>query len=387
MKLVLVADTRFIRRGNDYWTSGNIRRPLVEALGRHCGRVTIATRVREASPEEWASVPIGDSISADIVEFVALPTWCGPRGWFRCRGVVKHILNQAIADCDVCVARIPSPSGSMGVGIARSANKPVAAHVLGDPLLSWVDRVPTRSLRRLVSVSVSRSFNRTLLHCDAILSTSRGVLLPYMDDTREVAILADTSLTDADFLSPRSNTSRELIFFSASRLIPLKNIDMFFRAMRIVLDRGMLVKCVIAGDGPDLPRLKQLAQALRVQQQVVFLGMVRDRAALREHYRHADVGFLLSRSEGLPLAVIEAMAAGLPLLLSDIPQCREVADDHGAMFVGCDDEIACADAIARLANSSELRRRMASHNFERSREFHVDVQAKTLAEALAQLVR
>jgi glycosyltransferase involved in cell wall biosynthesis len=385
--VLLVGDTRFLTRDGGYWTAGNVRLPLVEALGRAFSTVRIAVRVREASAEEWAAVPPRDVIRVPNVEFVHLPTWNGPRGWFAHRREVKAILDRAIRAVDACVARVPSPPATLAVDLAKRAGVPVATHVLGDPLASWIDWVHTAPLRKGVAILIRRQFERTLRTCDRVLSTSRGVVAPYVPDTTGVTTLADTSLTDADFMPPRPAGAGEVVFFSASRLIPLKNVELFLRGMRQAAAEGLACRCVLAGDGPDMARLRGVARELDLADRVEFLGQVRERDRLRDLYQRAGAGFLLSRNEGLPLGVIESMAAGLPLVLSDIPQCHEAAGDTGgAIYVPADDADRCAQAIVRLVSSAEVRAGMAELNLARAREFHVDAQAARLAMAVASMV-
>ncbi len=383
---MLVGDTRFIERDGGYWTSGNLRRPLVEALARTFGSVKVAMRVREATPVEWENVPHADIIRVPGVEFVHLPTWNGPSGWFGSRAAVGRILRRHIPTVDVCVARLPCPPAGLSVALAGRLKVPVIAHVLGDPLFSWIDRVPTAVGRHFVTSVIASSFSRALSSCDSVLSTSRGVLMPYMPDVSGVGRLADTSLTDPDYIKPRQRTRPHVLFFCASRIVPLKNFDLLLHALRIVVKHCPQVQCTIAGDGPDLARLRLLTSDLGLESHVTFLGFVRDRLRLRQHYEDADVAFLLSRSEGLPLAVLEAMAAGLPLLVSEIPQNREVADEMGAIFVGCDDRDACAAAIRSLITDPDRRRKMAQHNFELAGAFHVDVQVRRLAASVEQVL-
>jgi len=101
----------------------------------------------------------------------------------------------------------------------------------------------------------------------------------------------------------------------------------------------------VVGDGVDAPRLRQLAATLGLEDSVQFLG---EREDVGEWLCRADVFVLSSRSEGLPVSLLEAMAAGLPLIVSDVGGMPEVARMTGAAAVvppGSPD--ALADAIER----------------------------------------
>jgi len=104
------------------------------------------------------------------------------------------------------------------------------------------------------------------------------------------------------------------------RLVPSKRFDMAISVLAH-LAKAVDIELVIAGDGPERPRLESLAKGLPV----TFLGHVSDRRALADFLRSSDVLVMPSTSEGYPNAVLEALACGLPVVASDVPGIRAVA--------------------------------------------------------------
>ena len=105
----------------------------------------------------------------------------------------------------------------------------------------------------------------------------------------------------------------------------------------------------IAGDGPDRPALEAEIARLAAGDRVELLG---ERADVPELLAAADVFVLPSLSEGMPISVLEAMAAGLPVVASDVGGVGElVRDGETGALVGAGDPAALADALARLASS------------------------------------
>jgi glycosyltransferase involved in cell wall biosynthesis len=131
------------------------------------------------------------------------------------------------------------------------------------------------------------------------------------------------------------------------------------------------VRLQIAGDGPDRPALEAEIARLGVDRAVELLGM-------REDVDHllaaADLFVLSSDSEGLPMSVLEAMAAGLPVVATAVGGIPELVD-HGetGLLVPPRDSAALADAIRRTAGDPQLRDRLGEASRRRARdEFSIE---------------
>jgi glycosyltransferase involved in cell wall biosynthesis len=114
----------------------------------------------------------------------------------------------------------------------------------------------------------------------------------------------------------------------------------------------------IVGDGPDRPELEAEARRLGVADRVRFTGWAA-RAALPDHYRQADVFVLPSFEEGMANAVLEALAAGLPIVASAVYGNRDLVGADNGILVAPADASAIAAAIAALAADPTARARMA----------------------------
>jgi glycosyltransferase involved in cell wall biosynthesis len=125
---------------------------------------------------------------------------------------------------------------------------------------------------------------------------------------------------------PRHRFDRYCLF--VGRLTPRKAPDLLIRALADTRD----VTCLFAGDGPIRPRLEQLARMLGVSERVAFLGNV-DTASLSELYAGADLLVLPSVSEASPLAAVEAMASGTPVLATRIAGIPALVEDYETGFL------------------------------------------------------
>jgi glycosyltransferase involved in cell wall biosynthesis len=107
------------------------------------------------------------------------------------------------------------------------------------------------------------------------------------------------------------------------RLVSIKSLDTLVRGVAIARARLPKIRLLIAGDGEERPRLEQLVGELGLTDRVEFLGWRSDLASL---YRRMHVFVLTSINEGTPVSLIEAMAAGVPVVASSVGGVPDVVD-------------------------------------------------------------
>ena len=122
----------------------------------------------------------------------------------------------------------------------------------------------------------------------------------------------------------------------------------------------------LVGDGPDRPAVEAEIRSLGLGDRVEPAGSRADVPAL---LAGADVFVLSSRSEGAPFSILEAMAAGLPVVATDVGGVRElVADGETGLLVPAGDPARLAEALRRLLEDPALRRRLGAAGHARARE-------------------
>lgn len=141
-------------------------------------------------------------------------------------------------------------------------------------------------------------------------------------------------------------------------LYPRKGIDVLLDALARLADEGLRPALWIAGDGPVRAALEQQSRELGLVHQVRFLG---ERGDVPDLLAACDVFILPSRSEGLGVAALEAMAAGRAIVASRVGGLAEaVSDEHTGLLVPPGDPDALASALTRLLRDPALRARLAS---------------------------
>ena len=131
-----------------------------------------------------------------------------------------------------------------------------------------------------------------------------------------------------------------------SRLAPDKGLEYLIEAAAILVRAGCNFRIVIAGDGPVRTRLEELARSLGVADRVAFLGFREDVSDL---LAACDLVALPSLREGLSIALLEAMAAGKPIIATSIGSNREVASQAEiARLIPAADAPALCEAILQF---------------------------------------
>lgn len=158
-----------------------------------------------------------------------------------------------------------------------------------------------------------------------------------------------------------------------SRLIQRKGVDYLIRALPAIINRHKDVRLVIAGEGKMETELKELASGLGIADNIVFRGYVRhdDLPAL---YRDADVFILPSLWEGMSNTLLEAIASGLPVVVTETGGTAELVKDIGigrgnGIVIPKEDSRAISEAVLRLLDSKELRTEMGARSRETALEF------------------
>ena len=149
---------------------------------------------------------------------------------------------------------------------------------------------------------------------------------------------------------------RRFISIVANLHNPVKDHPMFLRAAARVRESVPDAAFVIAGEGDLMPGLRDLAAQLGIERDVFFVGRCEDVGQL---LFASDIGVLSSKAEGFANAILEYLAAGLPVVATDVGGVREaIVEGETGYIVSSGDDEKMAEGIIRLLNDPERSRAM-----------------------------
>lgn len=254
-----------------------------------------------------------------------------------------------------------------------------AATGLRKPSIGWV-RIAFGEYAREISDKNRRKAKQTYGDFDRLVFVSDGaqesferwygesrrgdwrrIYNPYTIDPAVAAAAASTSA---------GTTARPLIV-GAGRLEKRKGFDVLIDAVAALKKRGIIVDLALLGEGPLADELREQARALGIADQLQLPGFVQD---VGDWLKRATLYVLSSRIEGLPGTILEAFAAGTPVVATRCPHGPEelLQEGKAGLLVPMDDAPAMADAMQSLLESPERRAEFASAGRQRLVDFSAD---------------
>jgi glycosyltransferase involved in cell wall biosynthesis len=330
-------------------------------------RILIVGRCREVS----APSPRSTRVDSDRVTVVDLPHYIGPLQYLRVLRAFRRRLKslRPHRSSSAFIFRVPSQIAEALLKVVKP--KTYAVEVIGDPYDVFAPGAVKHPLRPLLRWKFGRDLRRLCSRANAAAYvTERALQRRYPASVAAVRVhyssieLRDEALASSarHFTTPPGNP----------RIVAVGTLDQMYKGFDVLIDavaiartRGLNASLTIVGGGKHEQELRQLSSDREVP--VTFTGRLAGPAAVREHLDRADLFVMPSRQEGLPRALIEAMARALPAIGTRVGGIPELLDDD--FIVQPDDVNALASAMIDLCASPVRLTAASSHNLEVAKRY------------------
>ncbi|HUY35268.1 MAG TPA: glycosyltransferase [Pirellulales bacterium] len=264
--------------------------------------------------------------------------------------------------------------------LASGVRKIVAGERCVDPWKVWHELAIDRWLARRTDRIVVNSSGVSDFYARQGIAAGKFALIP-----NGIVPLPPSTVSRAELLAELELPADTRLIGAVGRLWPQKRIkDLIWATdlLKVIRDD---VHLLVIGDGPHRVRLERFRRQVEIEDRVHFLG---HRADVPRFLRHFDVVWLASEYEGLPNVIMEAMAAGVPVVASDIPGNRDlVVPGQTGFLVPLGDRAAFARQTRVLLDDAELAGRFGAAGRERVlREFSIERMIERHAELYRELL-
>ncbi|HET6500110.1 MAG TPA: glycosyltransferase [Amycolatopsis sp.] len=305
-------------------------------------QVRVIGRADQRMIAESAPVPGGITV-------LPLPWYTGAAGLVRRFPSLVRAVARAVVDADTIVLRVPGVVASIAAYLCVLLRRAYAVEVVGDPADVLRAGVCGALGRRLAPVAEAQQRWLVRRAAASLYVTHQTLQRRYPRRPGTPTVGMSNVLLRPGTLATHGRTWQPAPFrivAMGSQENHYKGHDVLLRALRELVDDGLDATATIVGGGRLHGELIELAHSLGLAARVVFTGVVDDRACTRELLDSASVFALPSRAEGMPRALIEAMARALPAVGSRVGGVPELLPP--SCLVPVDDQHALARAIGEL---------------------------------------
>jgi glycosyltransferase involved in cell wall biosynthesis len=372
MKVCVALEQRFYRTPDGaVWSDGPCARLFWDRYLEVFDEVQAIARVKPVD-QRPANVLRADG---DGVAFAPVTYYIGPREYLKKATAVRKSVIAGAGTADAIMLRVPSNLASVLVPTLVRRGQPFAAEVVGDPYDAFSPGAVKHPLRPFLRRWFARELRQ---HCGqafaAAYVTAEALQRRYpVGPNGRSFYFSDVQLSGLTAESPRPLTQK-----TSWKLISVGSLEHLYKAQDVQIDavarcrqQGLDVELILVGDGQHRPALAERAARLGIAANVHFRGQLASGEPIRDELDQADLFLLPSRQEGLPRAMIEAMARALPCLGSTVGGIPELLPPEDMVPPG--DAEALAQKIKEFVTDPARMQRTSAVNLVRAGDFQEEV--------------
>jgi glycosyltransferase involved in cell wall biosynthesis len=387
--VVIALEQRFLGTPDGaVWTEGVYPRSFWDRYLVAFDEVTILARVRRVDRPE----PRWRRVDDAVVRVHAVTDYRGPLQYLLRRSRIRSEVRAAVREDAVFILRVPGQIGTLAAKMLAERGQLLNLEVVGDPRDGFAGGASRHPLRAFFRVWYARNLRLQCARAQNVAYVTQDFLQRSYPpraarDGRVPAAsfaVSDVELGDAAFVASRvppdhaapsaagravaPDTTRPLRIASIGAMNqPYKGFSDLIVAAVICRSGGRDLELTLVGDGPLRPQLERQARSLGIEEHVRFVGQLPAGQAVQDELDRADIYVQPSLVEGLPRALVEAMARGCPCIATRVGGIPELLPAEFLVAPRRPAELAAA--IEGLARDPGRLREASRRNIEVARTF------------------
>ena len=371
MRVVVAVEHRFVRTPDGrVWTQTTFPYSFWTRYLQVFDSVRVVARVRDVPnvPSDWKEA------NGEGVSFAAIPYYIGPWQYLLKAWQVWRSARNAVNANDAVILRVASTIASPIQSMLRQTGRPYAVEVVADPYDVFAPGSVKHPLRPFFRRSSPRRLRRHCVQAGAAAYVTKEALQQRYPCPNFSVGVSDVDLPERALVSssrlPRQGGTFNLIFVGTMAQL-YKAPDVLINAVAACVQEGIDLKLTLIGDGKHRSELEARAKSLGLGERVSFLGQLSGGDAVMAQLDLADLFVLPSHQEGLPRAMVEAMARALPCIGSTVGGIPELLPPEDLVPPG--NVAALASKIREVATNPERMARMSARNLQKAKDYTDEV--------------
>ncbi|WP_341732794.1 glycosyltransferase family 4 protein [Microcoleus sp. EPA2] len=372
MKVLVTASARFaITSDGNFWTPN-------ASLGYYLWAryLEVFDEVHLMARAELHSEPPAgwNLVSGPGINAVSVPYFVGAWEFIKNYTKIRRKISKVVPNTEALLLRIPCSIGTEVLHLLPSG-RPYGVEVVADSYDAFAPGSIRHPLRPLFRWWFPRELKHQCAGAGAAAYVTREALQRRYPCPNLSVGISDVNLSDQALISaPRSlcRETRPLTLIFVGTLVQLyKAPDVLLDAVAVCVREGLDIKLVLVGEGQYRTELEAQAAILGISERVCFLGQLVSSDAVRAELDRADLFLLPSHQEGLPKAMVEAMARALPCIGSTVGGIPELLPSEDLVPPG--DVAVLASKIREVVTDPERMARMSARNLEKAKDYTDEV--------------
>ena len=368
MNCFIASDAKFVR--NAQGKPASVYQSYERAWKRYLDIFESVTILGRLFPQQQD--PAAEPVEGLGVRFVALPGYTGVGQLIRNLYKFRKHLRECCNDSSAYILRSPGAVSSLVYRFGINGGQPYGVEVLNDPVEIMAPGVSRHPFRPFWKWWYPRQLREQCRYACAASYVTDGILQKRYPCRGFSIEASNVDLEDDDFVTdPR----RDIQLKESINVITIASLDMLNKGQDVLLQaiaecrhRNRDVRLVVVGDGTFRHRLESLAQNLGISQAVRFCGQMPSGPGIHHELDQADLFALPSRYDGLPCALIEAMARAVPCIGANVGGVPELLPPQDMVEPG--DVASLATKIVEVGTSPKRLAWMSARNLDRAQKFN-----------------